>query len=311
MEKIPTHAFGYQKNDLSADNPNPVIDAVSLNFSGTNTIFTISPITDSSSFLNLENGHINVQSVEHPVTGAGILNGDHVVSVAGDFTSVQPGSTFRLYDDDEFGLNRDSLPRTELVDELIQKVYRPAFIEVVDASKYSPTVDYNPDKHVSFRKNHPAVVPYLSSLHLVWEDSKNCYDKQECWVANLIAGYQNSHEDDADPRVEGGSDGLTPAASRRFSVVYVETVRDTTADSGFRNLPNKNKEFNEKLVIDLKLTAAHELGHMPGGQSGAQHHDELQLMGEGGASFNENGETFSAKTIRRFRLTRTWQQPSN
>jgi hypothetical protein len=311
MEKIPTHTFGYKKNDLSADIPNPIIDAVSLNAAGTDTIFTISPISDPTSFLNLENGHIFVRSVGHPVTGAGILNGDHVVSVAGNYTSVLPGSAFRLYDDDDFGLNRDSLPRTDLVDEVVQKVYRKAFIEVVDAERYSPKIDYNPDKHVSFHKNHPAVVPYLSPLHLVWEDSKNCHDRQECWVGNLVAGYQNSHEDDADPRLEEGSDGLTPESSRRFSIVYVETVRDTAADSGFRDSPNRNKEINERLVIDLKLTVAHELGHMPGGQSGVRHHNELQLMGEGGASFNENGETFSAKTVSRFRRTRTWQQPTN
>lgn len=311
MRKIPKDQFFKKRNDLSSNFSDPVIDDKRMNVGGTDTVFSIPKISDASSFISLENGHIWIQSQNqsHPVTGTGEVLEEHLVSISGNHTTVPIGTKFRLYDDDDFGLNRDPLPQTELIDDIVKNVYRPAFIEVINAADFESN-DYNPEKEVDFKQNHPATAAYLDPLHLVWEDAKNLTDKRECWVGNLIAGYQNEHSDDADPRSEEGSDGLTPDFSRRYSIVYVETVRESL-DGSFRDIPQNDTINNEKLILDLKLTAAHELGHMPGGGFGYMHHNELQLMGEGGADMNEDGQVFSPKSIMRFRKTRSWQQPWN
>jgi hypothetical protein len=297
----------HKRNDLSSDILNPTIQQATLNLLGTDTIFLIQPISDASSFSNLENGRIVLGSTSYPTTGTGVPLEDHLVSIAGNHLNGSIGATFRLYDDDDFGLNHEPLPRNNLVDTIIKNEYKIGFIDVVNAANFEG-IDYNPDKTINFIQNHPTATSVFDPTHLVWEDSKNLSDQQGLWVGNLVAGYQNTHDDDADPASETGSEGLTPGFTRRFSVVYVETVRDSF-DSGFRDNPQFNTATNNQLIGGLKLTAAHELGHMPGGGFGWQHHNETQLMGQGGADVNFNGTSFSAQSILRFRTTLKWQQP--
>jgi len=266
--------------------------------------------TDDVQDLNLENSKIVIQIVDHTVIGVSVAEGLDHVNVSGNSSSLPPGSSFSLYDDDDYGLNRDPLPRTDLIDDVIKNVYRPAFVEVIDAAKHNPVKDYNPEKYIDFRVNHPATVGVLNPMHLVWEDEKDLSDTHNRWVGNLVTGYQNEHGVDADPKVEQGSDGHTPEFTRRYSIVHVKIVRDSTSDSGFRNSPHRNKALNDDVVRNLKPTAAHESGHMPGGGWGG-HHAELQVMGDGGAANNVQGEVFSAKTPSRFRRTQEWQKPFN
>ena len=306
MKAIPVDPapYIYKRNDLSSNIANPIVNARTLNSAETGTVFSISPISDASSFLDLEHGRIIVQSFTHdPVTGTGEILEEHLVSVSGNYTSVTVGSQFRLYDDDDYGLNREPLPRTDLVDDIIKEVYKPAFIEVVDAA------EFNPETHrsVTFHQNHPAATAVLDPLHLVWEDAKDLSDAKACWVGNLIAGYQTEHESDKDPDLEDFDEGGTPNSGRRYSVVFVETIRDNR-DVLLRNSKFDNTALNEEIKKNIKLTAAHELGHTPGGGSGSSHHSEQQLMGKTGYG-EENGDSFSAKSILRFRKTNQWQQP--
>jgi hypothetical protein len=171
-----------------------IVNARTINSSGTGTSFFISPISDATSFLNLENGRFNVQSTEHPVTGAGILIDDHVVSVAGNYTSVPLGSAFRLYDDDDFGLVTEPLPRNDLVDDLMKSYFRPSFIEVTDAR------DFNPRKTVPFRKNDDLQTSSLfHPTNTVVNVSKDLTEKDALWVSQITAAYQFSDAEDKDP----------------------------------------------------------------------------------------------------------------
>ena len=124
------------------------------------------------------------------------------------------------------------------------------------------------------------------------------------WVGNLIAGYQGEVADDNDPNTYTGMEGIT-RGNREYSIVYVETIRDQL-DSQFRNFPNQNALTNTYLKRHLSLTAAHEIGHMPGGGGETSHHFEGLLMGETGY---DEGTVFSPLTIKRFRSTEKWQQP--
>jgi len=166
MEAIPEDNFE-KRNDLTANNSNPIIDGRKIDFAGTGTVFSISPISDASSFIFLENGKINVQNGSHSVTGTGEILEEHLPTVYGNLTSVEVGSAFKLYDDDDYGLNRDPLPRTDLIDDVIINVYRTALVEVIDAAKHNPVKDYNPEKYIDFRVNHPATVGVLNPMHLV------------------------------------------------------------------------------------------------------------------------------------------------
>ena len=72
MKAIPVDPapYIYKRNDLSSDIANPIVHARTLNSAGAGTVFSISPISAASSFLELEHGRIIVQSVTHdPVTG--------------------------------------------------------------------------------------------------------------------------------------------------------------------------------------------------------------------------------------------------
>jgi len=76
----------------------------------------------------------------------------------------------------------------------------------------------------------------------------------------------------------------------------------------FWNSSFNNAATNSEIIRNLKLTAAHEIGHMPGGGNKTSHHAENMLMGED-AYLSENGHKLSAKSILRFRKTNQWQQP--
>ena len=133
MAVIPVDPFGYKRNDLSADLDPPVIRNVSFAAATGNTTFGIDEITDQSSFLNLQNGRMIVQGVTHPV----VSTASNAVTVAGDHSGVPVNSGFRLYDDDEFGLDAPSLPRTDIVDLQMKDYFKPAFIEITNAGGFN------------------------------------------------------------------------------------------------------------------------------------------------------------------------------
>jgi hypothetical protein len=302
MEAIPIDQFGYKRNDLSADTANPIINEATVDAAGTGTLFYISPINDPTSFIQLENGHIIVQSTEHRVTGSGILIDDHVVGVLGDYTSVPVSSGFRLYDDDDFGLEEEPLPRLDLVDDLMKSFFQPSFIEVTDAA------DFNLRKTVPFKKNDD-----LQSSTVV-NSSKDLSEQDALWVCQLTAAYQFSQEEDGDPNDEDPTYGGT----RRFddydhSTVFVEACREEY-ESTFRLVEqggstNLTLTARNKLKDYITAISTHEMGHHPGNLTGDEEHAEMGIMREGGPDPGNPGFLeFSPKSILRFRESKNWSK---
>lgn len=243
------------------------------------------------------------------MTGAGILIDDQVVSVAGNCTSVPLGSAFRLYDDDDFGLATEPLPRNNLVDDHMKSYFRPSFIEVTDAR------DFNPGKTVPFRKNDDLQTSSLfHPTNTVVNVSKDLTEKDALWVSRITAAYQFSDAEDKDPFAELPTDGGT----RRFenydhSSVFVEACRDwydetlRLSANGFN--PNHATGATEKLKNYISSQASHEIGHQPGNSTGDEEPAEMGLMKEGGADvLNPTYFRFVAKTILRFRQSKNWSK---
>ncbi len=323
MAAIPEDTFGNKRNDLNSDREAPIIHGI---FTGNGNAFTeyqIDYVNDLTSFESLENGRFKVGGVFHDVSltrkvPPGVdQDAESYVTLTGTQTGISANMGYRLYDDDGFGLAANPLPRTDLIsDDIVKNVYRPAFIEIVDANSYGNL--YNSNKIVEFFRNHPLVVGTFANQNAgVWDDAKDIFGKKSLWAATVVAGYQGDVNADGDPYSEGPpDDGLTPGRSptfhgdAKYSVVFVEHNRDIL-ESNFRNTPNDHPALNTEVDLRIKLTAAHEIGHHPQFLLANAHHDEGALMQEGGyKGFGNVGPDtkFSPDSIKRFRSTLSWQK---
>ncbi len=299
MAAIPVDGFGYKRNDLSSDIANPIIGSTWLTIGGTETNIPISPITDQTSYFDLENGHIIVQSNSYSVIATGNDLVDEFVRISGNHTDLPSGSEFRLYDDDDYGLAAPPLPRNNLVGNTLKNSYKPAFIEVENAETW------NTHKFLDFLLQKSVNGGVLGIGDEFWDAQKDLDDKNKCWTARLITAYQGGYSDDGDPHAEGYSEGITPGYKRQFSVVYVETVRDE-----YDNLI-RTAHPNALTLVELGImfNAAHEIGHMPGAGSDSAHHDEEGIMAKQ-IIINVNAlPVFNPVSITRFRKTAKWQKP--
>ena len=291
------HSDGFLKNDLTADVSSPTVKNTIVG--NGQTIVQFNPaISDQSSLRTLENGTLIL-----PPNGTHTPIGSFAnygipwdgVTISGEHPEIQAWQSFRLYDDDDFGLNRAPLPRNDLIDDTFKNVYKPAFIEVVDAA-YFKGHDYDPNKFVDFNRNYPVMVGLGFPLYIlgpgIWDDAIDLTDSKPLWIGNLIAGYQGEVGDDHDPNSDAIMEGITPG-TRRYSIAYVETIRDHN-DVIIRYPTANNSAMNIEVARNIKLTAAHEIGHMPGGGNEASHHSEGKLMDKVGY---DAGFEFSAKSI--------------
>ncbi len=307
MVRIPEDNYLYKMNHLSPFNSVPTITGVTQ-VTQTNTKLQIFDINDLSSFQSLENGHIIVQSIKHPVTDTFLLTHtnpeygtyyhDFFVNVSASLGSNLIGSEFRLYDDDDYGLLKDPLPNltlaSEKVDghEVMKDVFKIAFIEITDASLY------NDRNELVFYRNHP-IGPLFDGIY---DDNIDVPDSECLWAVNVISAYQGELIADNDPHTESESEGATPGIGASFSVVFLETVRESN-DELLRMLNTDKVALNNEVRKRIILTAAHEIGHHPRYRDGNGHHVEDGLMGPSGY---QNGETFWAPSILRFRKTFKW-----
>jgi hypothetical protein len=303
MEAIPVDSFGYKRNDLSFDlDPPAVLETLG---GGANTSFSIPRITDQTSFDDLANGHIIVQSITHSVIDTSHYGvSPYFVTVHGNFTGVPNGSGFRLYDDDDFGLDAEPLPRLNLADDLMKGFFKPSFIEVVDSGVF------NTRKTVPFRENDD-----LQSSTVV-NAARDLPERNALWVCPLTAAYQHTYEEDWDPQGETQTFGGTRQfGNNDHSTVFVETCREPY-DQTFRVVaqggkPEAGNEARRDLKNYISAISCHEMGHQPGDLTGDQEHAEGGIMegrfGRQGISpFKPEESVFSPKTIFRFRKTLHW-----
>jgi Bacterial TSP3 repeat len=303
MAAIPTDAFGYKRNDLSWNLDPPVINNRSFSSTTGNTSFGINAIEDQSSFLNLQNGRMIVQNIIHPVVSTASFQ----VTVAGDYSSVPVDSGFRLYDDDDFGLDAPPLPRLDLVDDLMKSFFKPAFIEVIDSG------GFNLEKIIPFKIN--------DNLQLLTQvnSKKDLFEKDGLWVAPLAAAYQFDVLEDGDPddTLSTGGETQTDGGTRRFgnndhSTVFVEACRESY-DNFFRIVaqggnPQIGVDARLKLKNYISAQASHEIGHQPGNDL-LDEHLEDGLMRNGGALPNTPTQLkFTPKSISRFRNSKNWSK---
>lgn len=310
MEKIPVDEFWYKRNDLSSDIEVPTIyNASAYPVGGTG--FVISAISDTTSFENLENGRIIVQSEILPVTSAFIAGtGAHVVNVAGDHTSVPVNSGFRLYDDDDFGLDTDPLPRsgtTSLVDDQLKHYFKPGFIEIVDAR------DFNPRRILPFHRNEDVSSNGYGVSSTIVDDFKDLTDREACWVCPVTAAYQGPHDVDNDPDAgENTRFGETATyAGNDHSTVFVEACRENYEYLLRSHAPGSKELGLVSLRKWICATTAHEMGHQPAHQSELVDHSEGKLMSnamEEVGSLIPESAIFSPKTVLRFRKANRWSE---
>lgn len=298
MDSIPVDTFGYKRNDLSWHLDPPVIRNVSFEQASGSTSFGIDSIIDQSSFLTLQNGRMIVQSIPHPVTDTA----SYSVTVADDYSEIQVGSGFRLYDDDDTGLSDAPLPRTNLVSQQMKDYFKTAFLEVTDLGIY------NINKFVPFLPNED-----VFSIFTTLNDTKenNISDQNSLWLCHLIAAYQGPMGSDIDPSGSDESIRLGETADHggiSHSAVYVENCRETYHGVITGNTGNEARIRLNKWII---ATASHEMGHQPGTQSAEEDHAEGKLMSESANDvstvFPENA-VFSPKTILRFRKSNRWSE---
>ncbi len=318
MAAIGTHEFGYKKNDLSWDlgNNNKIIGSGEVNSDGTNTTFLVPNISDVSSFKDLQNGRIILQSVAHPVLESlityvqmnDISTPRFLITVPGNLSSTPANSGFRLYDDDDFGLTGPPLPQNDLVNGQMKNYFRSSFIEVTDPGAY------NSRQFVPFRINEDVSTNLYGFTSTVVADARDIPDSNSLWVAPLTTAYQGPQDADKDP--SGVGEGLRQGESasyggRDHSTVFVEGCRETYDDQ----LRSQNPQTVANNLGHLKkwiiATAAHEIAHQPGDQTEDEDHAERGLMSEAMAEVittaPENAK-FTATTSLRLRRSRRWSQ---
>lgn len=301
MGAIPKDAFGYKRNDLSWDlNPSEILNT-NLVAGGAATSFGIAQISDSSSFLDLENGTMIVQSTSHPVSATA----SYSVTIPGNHSGVPLRSGFRLYDDDDFGLAEEPLQSLNLVNEQMKDYFKPSFIEVKDAAAY------NPRKTVPLRLNEDVSTNLYGVSNTVVANARDLTDNNLLWVCPVTVAYQGPQSEDRDPGNSGEGYLMGETASYGkydHSTVFVETCRENYDTS----LRNQSPEIASLQIPRLKkwiiAVTSHEMAHQPGNQ--VDDHYELGLMGEpmsASLTSPENAK-FTATSVFRFRKSNRWSE---
>ncbi|QTN33052.1 hypothetical protein HZ994_12240 [Akkermansiaceae bacterium] len=302
---------GFKENYFESEVGIPGITNSFAHTNGNDTWLVISPVKDFSSFANLENSRIIFQNATQSVIESklvGGLTGTYHLSISGNHANIPNGTSFRLYDDDGYGLTEPPLPRNDLAvaeEGFMRKLFSTSFIEIIDSGSYNKT------KTVPF-KVHDPLLPEVQS---VTSNARELVETKSFWIAPLTTAYQfNIHEDD-DPKFEIPTDGATtPINGIEQAVVYVENCREWF-DNSFRIAaaganPVIGNEAREDLKNYIIAVAAHEIGHQPGTQDGEIHHAEKGLMRGGGVAdpTRPEIEVFSATSVFRFRNNKSWSK---
>jgi hypothetical protein len=247
-----------------------------------------------------ENGYIKKGSLKFDIienTSSSITvnyNAPSSSPPTADLNQFLTGS-FEVYDDDDIGLTEDPLPRSNLINGEIKKMYAPAYIEIKEVGP-----DLNPNSQIPYESNNNVANPW-TSLDAA-QDMKG-KDRPTYWNHLLVVAYQPEPSHDSDPNTESKLLGVTVKPGilplyNSLSVVYVETIRDL-----YDPIRNSPAQMKKDVQDKIEQVTGHEIGHAPGGESEAHDHGEGGLMSAG----TESGEKeFTPATIRRFREAEKW-----
>lgn len=236
------------------------------------------------------------------------------------------GVSGKLYDDDDrylandalypslVGLQSPQLPSDSRSGEFVLNMIpslSAAYIVPVDAN----SLGWNTTQTVPFKRNSDMIgssSPFHQNLQL------RGTDRAAFWSYSVVLAYQDDESEDGDPNGEepnlgiNADDDVTTTLDG-FCVVFVESVRDKVWGIGREGVgvvasqfavPQQATLFRSLYLDRLYGAIIHELGHAPSGPIFEFDHSEGGLMQPGG-SLTSN-DSFSAKTVRRFRTAVKW-----
>ena len=237
-----------------------------------------------------ERGRLKAGGAEYMI----VESGSDWVTLSTSVQSVPPGfiGPVEIYDDDDRGLAGPPLPKPSLITQGVKDIFKRAYIAIEERTQ-------NPTKTIPFKLYTSVTHPLLADSSLNNAIDTNGDDWGGFWNHYVISSYQPQMSEANDPSgdvVEGAT--MPPGYGPRYSVIFVETIRDATA--GILDLDDV--EFKTR----LDEIVAHEIGHGPNDPGGifAGSHPESGLMGEGAPQHD-----FSAESLRRLRQVYRWQEP--
>lgn len=237
-----------------------------------------------------ERGKVKAGSAEYKIAESG----DNWVTLSGAAQSFPSGllGAVEIFDDDDRDLPGPPLPKTGLISQGVKGIYKRAYIDVVERTQ-------NPTQSIPFKLYTSVVHPLLADSSLNDAIDTDGDDTGGFWNHYMIASYQphkSASDDPAGNSVEGAT--MPTGYGPRYSVIFVETIRDFKA--GFLDL--NIADFNTR----LDEIVAHEIGHGPNDPGGffAGSHPESGLMDDSASQHH-----FSAESLKRFRQVYRWQEP--
>jgi hypothetical protein len=247
-----------------------------------------------------ENGYIKKGSIEFDI----IENTSSTITINFNAPTSSPPmdqlnqfltGSFEVYDDDAIGLTQDPLPRSNLINAEIKKMYVHAYIDIEEVGP-----DLNPNRELPYESNNNVLNPWTALDNA--QDMKG-EDRAAYWNHLLVVAYQPQDAYDSDPNSENKLLGATIKPGilplyNSYSVIFVEAIRDLY-DASRNNPTQMQKDVQDK----IEQITGHEIGHAPGGESEAHDHGEGGLMTEGAES---GVKEFTPATIRRFREAEKW-----
>jgi hypothetical protein len=219
---------------------------------------------------------------------------------------------FELRDDDDrsagFSL-LNLLPRSDgVINERVRGFYAPAYIEIQELSG-----EHNKDPDTAFALNTQDLIAAdvlgTDLDRLCVHQNLPAADRADYWYHYVVLGYQytdgvaiayqqiiNGRDGDHEGSLSLGETLGFPF--RNVSVIFLEGIRDAVS------LARDNQNFLTKLNERIDQVVAHEIGRGPTSDAISDiDHLELGIMIK-----EATGDSFTAKSLSRFRRTKTWDK---
>lgn len=242
-----------------------------------------------------QRGRLKAGGAEYKI----IESGSNSVTLSGSMQSFPSGfiGPVEIFDDDDRDLPGPPLPKTGLITQGLKDIYKRAYIDVRERTQ-------NPNKTIPFKLYTSVVYPLLADSSLNDAIDTDGDDTGAFWNHYVIASYQ-PHKSKANDPSGAVTEGATMPTGYgpRYSVIFVETIRDAEAGISDLNIGRFNTRLDE--------IVAHEIGHVPNDPGsflpdslGGLSHPETGLMGDGAPQHH-----FSAESLKRLRQVYRWQDP--